>query len=461
MIFTPRPWQPPMMAHIAEHKRCALFASMGSGKCGAVLHGLSAIALLDQAPGLIIGPRRVAQEVWPEEACKWDTLAGIEVEPIRGSPDQRARAITRDRMWHSINYEQLPWLVEHLGKRPWPWRTIVADESTRLKGARAMGQGGRRTNALAKVAFLPQVERFVELTGNPSPNGLKDLWGQMMYLDQGKRLGTTFTSFKERWFQRSFDGHSINPLPFAQREIQERIADICLAIDPRDYIDISDPIETEIVVELPTKAMENYRAMERQMFLELSHDFTTHQIEAVHAAARTNKCLQIAAGFVYNDQREAIPIHEAKLEALDSIREEANGMPILVSYIFQEDFAMMKRKFPQLRHIEDVDTSEHGDWNAGRVPMMAAHPASAGHGLNLQFGSNILADYTSGWDLEYDDQIIERIGPVRQFQSGLNRAVHRYRIMAHNTVDYLVKKRRDTKRSVQDILLEACKRKEV
>jgi SNF2 family DNA or RNA helicase len=450
-----------MMDHIAEHPRCAVFAGMGSGKTGAVLNALSAIEIMEEGPGLILGPKRVARDVWPDEARKWEEL-GIEVEPIVGTKTERYAALGRDRPWFSVNYENVPWLVEHLKdqRRKWPFRTLVADESTRLKGARAMGQGGQRTNALAKVAFLPQVKRFIELTGTPAPNGLKDMWGQMMYVDQGERLGTSYTAFMARWFQRSWDGHGVDPLPFAQDQIQERIRDVCLTVDPRDYIDISDPIETDIEVELPVKAMEQYRAMERQMFLELEHDFATHEIEAPHAAARTSKCLQIAAGFVYSDQRQAIPIHDEKLAALDSIREEANGMPLLVSYIFREDLAMLKKKFPQLRHIDEVDTSDNGDWNMGRIPMLAAHPASAGHGLNLQWGSNILVDYTSGWDLEYDDQIIERIGPMRQYQAGLNRPVYRYRIMTHRTADYLVKQRRQSKRSVQAILLEAMKRKE-
>ncbi|MFL6728073.1 MAG: SNF2-related protein [Sphingomicrobium sp.] len=445
------------MEHIARHNRCGLFAAMGSGKCGAVLHALQAMDIMDQAPGLIVGPLRVARETWPNEVEKWDSLKGVNISPVVGSQTQRFMALKRDCLWYSINYEQIPWLVEHLGKKRWPYRTIVADESTRLKGARSMGQGGKRTNALAKIAHLPQVERFIELTGTPAPNGLKDLWGQLMYLDGGARLGASYTNFLQRWFQRSFDGHGVEPLSFAQEQIQERIGDICLTVDPRDYIDISEPIESEIVVELPPKAMDVYRAMETKMFVELEHDFAMHEVEAVHAAARTSKCLQIAAGFVYNEDRDAIPLHEAKLDALDSIREEANGMPLLVSYIFKHDLVMLQKKFPKLKHIDETSEKE---WNAGHVPMMAAHPASAGHGLNLQYGSNILVDYTSGWDLEYDQQIIERIGPMRQFQSGLNRPVYRYRIMSERTADYLVKKRRQTKRSVQDILLEALKRKE-
>lgn len=449
-----------MMEHLAEHPRCALFVPMGGGKSSAVLHGLGSIDTMDEGPGLIIGPKRVARDVWPDEARKWDTLAGVEVEPILGTPTQRLQALARDRGWYSINYENLPWLVDFMGKKPWRFRTIVADESTRLKGARAMGHGGLRTNALATVAFLPQVKRFVELTGTPAPNGLKDMWGQLWYIDQGKRLGASHTAFMARWFQRNFEGHGVEPVSWAQEQIQDAIRDVCLTVDPRDYISIDEPIETDIRVELPHKAMDTYRAMEKKMFVELEHDFATHEIEAPHAAARTSKCLQIASGFVYNELKEAIPIHEAKLEALDSIREEANGMPVLVSYIFRHDLVMLKKKFPQLRHIDEVDTTENGEWNKGHIPMMAANPASAGHGLNLQWGSNILVDYSSGWDLEYDDQIMERIGPMRQYQSGLNRAVYRYRIMAHRTADYLVKLRRQTKRSVQAILLEAMKRKD-
>jgi SNF2 family DNA or RNA helicase len=457
MIFEPRPWQPPMMAHLAEHKRCALFAAMGSGKCAAVLHGLKALDVMEQAPGLVIAPKRVAKETWPNEVERWDSLASVGISPIVGTQTERFMALKRDTMWYSINYEQIPWLVDHLGKKNWPFRTIVADESTRLKGARSMGKGGQRTNALAKVAWLPQVERFIELTGTPAPNGLKDLWGQMMYLDGGARLGSSFTAFKERWFGRPYNGYGIEPFPFTQEQIQEKIRDICLTIDPRDYVDISEPIESEIVIELPPKVMDIYREMEKKMFVELEHDFATHEIEAVHSAARTNKCLQIAAGFVYNEDRQAIELHDAKLEALDSVREEANGMPLLISYIFKHDLTMLKRKFPKLKSIDETTEKE---WNAGHVPMLAAHPASAGHGLNLQYGSNILVDYSSGWDLEYDQQIGERIGPMRQFQAGLNRPVYRYRIMAHRTADFLVKQRRTSKRSVQDILLEAMKRKE-
>ena len=454
-IFEPNPWQDPMIDFIAEHPRCALFAAMGSGKTSAVLHALQGLEALDEGPGLVIAPRRVALETWPDETRKWASL-DVDIEPIIGTATQRFQALAKDRPWYSINYDNLPWLYDHLGRAKWKFRTIVADESTRLRGMRESGQGGRRTNALAKVAWLPQVQRFINLTGTPAPNGLQNLWGQLWFLDHGERLGKTYTAFQQRWFQRSWDGHSIEPFPFTQDQIQERIKDICLTVDPRDWIDIDEPIENDVVVHLPGKALDQYREMERRMFLELEHDLGTHEVEAVNAAARTNKCLQIASGFVYHADG-VTELHKAKLEALESIVEEANGMPVLISVSFVHEFAMLKRHFPKLKLIDEVSMD---DWNEGRVPMLACHPASAGHGLNLQYGGNILVDYSSGWDLEYDMQVIERIGPVRQLQSRLDRPVYRYRIMAHGTVDYLVKRRRDTKMTVQQTLLEAMKRRE-
>lgn len=447
-----------MMDHIAEHDRCALFASMGSGKTGAVLHALRGLAPMEDDPGLILSPKRVARDTWPKEAHKWSTLAGTEVTPILGTATERFTALGKKSLWYTMNYDNLPWLYKHLGKANWRFKTIVADESTRLRGMRESGQGGQRTNALAKVAWLPQVRRFIELTGTPCPNGLQNLWGPLWFLDHGQRLGKTYTAFLQRYFQRSWDGHGYEPFPSTQRLIEKLIQDICLTVDPRDWIDISEPIENDIVVELPAKAMDQYREMERKMFLELEHDLGTHEIEAVNAAAKTNKCLQIASGFVYHEGGEGFTeLHSAKLEALESIVEEANGMPILVSVTFRHEFKMLKRHFPKLKIIDEVDED---DWNAGHVPMMAAHPASAGHGLNLQDGSNILVDFSSGWDAEYDMQIFERIGPMRQYQSGHNRPAYRYRIMAHGTMDYLVKRRRETKMTVQQVLLEAMKRRE-
>lgn len=444
-----------MIDHIHEHRRCAIWAHMGSGKSLAVLHALKGIGLFDQGPALILGPKRVARDVWPAEAGKWDDF-GEEVVPILGTQTERFQAIGRKALFYSINYEQLPWLAKHHG-RNWPYRTLVPDEATRLKGFRLM-QGGQRAGAFGKIAWLPQVERVIELTGTPSPNGLKDLWGQIWPLDRGQRLGRTYDAFRQRWFARSWDGYGIEPLPHAQEQIQDLLRDICITIDPRDYgLKLDAVIETDIMVELPDKTRDLYREMEKRMFLELEHDLGVHEVEAVSAAGRTSKCLQLANGAIYYDkERSWQEVHNAKLDALESIVEEANGMPVLVSYQFVSDFERIKRAFPKAKGIDETTEAE---WNAGHVPMLVCHPASAGHGLNLQLGSNILVDFSSGWNLEHDDQIIERIGPMRQYQSGLDRPVYRYRIMATDTVDMLVKERRASKRSVQAILLESMKRK--
>ena len=448
MRFEPRPWQPAMMNHIAEHPRCAVFAAMGSGKTSAVLIALQGITLLDEGPGLILAPRRVAQSTWPKEVAKWDGL-DLKIIAIKGDASQRARCIKRKADFYTINYEQIPWLVTHLGD-DWPFRTIIADESTRLKGFR-LRQGGARTKALAKVAWRSDIERFILLTGTPAPNGIQNLWGQIWFLDKGERLGRTFDIFTSRWFRPSYSGYGVEPFKHSQKEIQDRISDICITIDPGDYIPIDQPIERIIEVELPPAARELYSEMERTMFIEAL------EVEAPNAAARTNKCLQLANGAVYHDEHgNWTEVHDVKLDALESIIEEAGGMPVLVGYQFKSDLARLKKRFPQGRTLDQTTEDE---WNAGKVPLLFAHPASAGHGLNLQWGSNILVDFSSGWDLELDQQLIERIGPMRQMQAGLDRPVYRYRIVAIDTVDEMVAERRAGKKSVQDILLAAMNRR--
>lgn len=458
--FIPRPWQPGMMEHIARQRRCALFAKMGSGKTSAVLIGLQSIEALDEAPALIVAPKRVAKNTWPKEVERWNETAHLRVEPIVGTLTERFQALARPAQFYTTNYEQIPWLVRHFG-RNWPFRTIIADESTRLKSHR-LRNGSQRAAALAKIAHRYE-NRFVELTGTPSPNGLKDLWGQLWFLDRGERLGSSFDAFSQRWFRPSRDGYGLEPFPFSQEQIQDAIRDLCLTVDPADWIKLDKVIETDILIELPTKARDVYRKMEKEMFLELERSGALHEIEAVNAASRTLKCLQIASGALYLGEasdpgaREWADLHDAKLDALASVVEEACGTPILVSYQFKSDLVRILKTFPQARYFDDSRETED-EWSAGRIPMLIAHPASAGHGSNLQHGGNILVDYSSGWDLEADDQIVERIGPMRQYQSGLDRPVYRYRLIAEDTVDVLVKERRTSKRRVQDILLEAMKR---
>lgn len=451
--WTPRGYQPPVIDHILQVPRCAIWAGMGLGKTVSTLTALDALFLAgEDKPALVLSPLRVARTTWPEEARKWRHLRHVSVVPVVGTEAERRAALRQDASVFATNYEQLPWLTEYYGKR-WPFRTVVADESTKLKGFR-LRQGTKRAKALARIAHT-HITRFVELTGTCAPNGLADLWGQLWFLDQGQRLGRTFDAFRTRWFQQSYDGFGYSAMPHAQGEIQERLRDICLTVDAKDWFDLREPIVNNIYVELPPQARRMYREMERQMFT----DIAGHGIEAVNAAARTGKCLQLANGAAYiDDAGNWKEVHDAKLDALDDIIEEAAGAPVLVAYQFKSDLARLLRAFPQGRPL-DQDPQTIVDWNAGRIPVLFAHPASAGHGLNLQDGGNILAFFGLNWNLEERLQILERIGPVRQLQAGHDRPVFIHNILARDTVDELVLERIETKREVQDILLAAMKRR--
>jgi SNF2 family DNA or RNA helicase len=262
-----------------------------------------------------------------------------------------------------------------------------------------------------------------------------------------------------RWFQASFDGYGVKPLPYAQVEIQDRLRDICLTIDAKDYWDIKDPIVRPVYVDLPPKARGIYDEMQKKMFAEIAGN----PIEAFNAASRTNKCLQLANGAVYigdddgSDSRPFAEVHTEKIQVLESIIEEACGMPIIVGYNFKSDLARLKAAFPTGRHLHSAEDEE--DFIAGKIPILFAHPKSAGHGIDgFQYVTNIIALFGHNWSLEEYIQLIERIGPVRQFQAGLDRPVFVYPIIARDTVDELVMARRESKRSVQDLLLEAMKR---
>lgn len=458
--FTARPYGALITNHILDVARCGVWAGMGMGKTVSTLNALDLLELVEPGPALVCAPLRVAQSTWPDEATKWAHLRNLDVTPIVGDVKARERAALRafdfSASVFTINYENLPWLVDLLErwKRPWPFRKIVADESTKLKGFR-LRQGTQRARALGRVAHK-HAAHFVELTGTPSPNGLQDLWGQAWYLDQGQRLGRTFDAFRQRWFRLSFDGYGIEPLPFAQDQIEDAMRDLCLSLDARDWFDLKEPIVNMIRVDLPAKARGLYDDMEKAMFAQIGE----HEVEAFNAAAKTMKCLQLANGAAYvgEDGTQWTEVHDAKLQALDEVIEEAAGMPVLVAYHFKSDLARLLKAFPKGRQL-DKDPQTLRDWNAGKIPVLFAHPASAGHGLNLQDGGNILVFFSVNWNLEEHQQIIERIGPTRQMQAGHDRPVFIHYILARDTVDEIVLARIETKREVQDLLLEALKRR--
>ncbi|VEI61615.1 DEAD/DEAH box helicase [Serratia rubidaea] len=458
-LFTPRPYQNLIINHLLDTPRSNVWAGMGMGKTVATLTGLEDLFMAgsETQPVLVLAPLRVAASTWPDEVAKWGHLRNIEMQPIVGSAKERATALMNpNASVFTINYDNLVWLVDQLGGR-WPFGTVIADESTRLKSFR-LRQGGKRAAALAKVAHK-HVRRWVNLTGTPAPNGLIDLWGQAWFVDQGQRLGRTYGAFTGRWFNSiQFPGQQWTKLearPHAQEQMQAALSDVTISLDAADWFDIDEPIHNVIRVPLPPKARSQYLAMEKEMFLELDGS----DVEALNAAAKTVKCLQIASGAIYTDDTGAwSEVHDAKLQALDSILNESGGMPVLVAYHFKSDLARLLKAFPKGRQL-DADPQTIRDWNAGKIPVMFAHPASAGHGLNLQDGGNILVFFSHWWDLEQYQQIIERIGPTRQAQAGHNRPVWIHHIIATDTTDEMVMERRNSKREVQDILLEAMKKR--
>lgn len=463
MKFTPKPYQVQMMRHAASVPRCGLWAGMGLGKTSTCLTMISDCEEFVGGRGrtLVLAPLRVAQSTWPDEAEKWDHLKKtIVVSPIVGSAEQRRAALRRDANVFTMNYENIPWLIEELAGRKWPFSRVISDESTRLKSFR-LRKGSKRAQALGRIAHRGPTE-WINLTGTPAPNGLQDLWGQTWFLDAGARLGRTFSAFCNRWFQTDYDGFGLRPLPFAQEQIQDRLQDICLSIELPDR---QEPIVNNIYVELPTRARQRYREMEREMFTMLEG----HEIEAFNAASRTMKCLQLASGAVYlnpdvdGDEhpkaKEWTEVHTAKLDALESVIEESAGMPVLVAYHFKSDLTRLLKAFPKAREL-DRDPATIRQWNAGKIPILLAHPQSAGHGLNLQDGGNIVVFFSHNWNLEEYQQIIERIGPVRQLQAGHPRPVFVHHLVAKDTVDELVILARDSKRRVQDVLIDAMKKRE-
>lgn len=455
--FTPRPYQRMIIDHILNTPRCAIWADMGTGKTVSTLTALDMLTLLEDRPSLVIAPLRVAAATWPVEARKWAHLQGLKVVAVVGSIAQRKAALDTPADVYCINYDNLPWLISQFPKDAWPFGTVVADEATRLKGFRHV-HGSVRARALAKVAHK-YTDRFIALTGTPAPNGLQDLWGQSWFIDAGRRLGSSFGAFTARWFRSVQVGQDrfavkLEPHSFAATQIEELLKDVTLRVDAADWFDIDQPIMQTVKVQLPAKAMSQYETLREEMLLELSNKV---EIEAFNAASLTMKCLQLANGALYVDDSNAYEVvHDVKIDALKSIVEEAAGSPVMVAYHFKSDLERLLKAFPEGRPL-DKDPQTIAAWNKGDIPVLFAHPASAGHGLNLQDGGHHLAFFGHWWDLEQYQQIIERIGPVRQAQAGHKRPVYIYHIVAEKTVDEQVMVRRATKRAVQELLLESMK----
>lgn len=459
--FHPHIYQYLIEREIIDTPRCAIWSFMGSGKTAATLSALSQLIPI-HGPALIVAPTLVAKDVWPGEVEKWEELSHLKVSAIVGELPRRLLALSRKADVYTVNFEQIQWLIKHLGDS-WSFKIVVVDESSKLRGFRGSFQrskldkeflrtgGGKQSSALAKVAFS-KVERFIELTGTPAPNGVKNLWPQAWFLDGGKRLGNSYDAFSKRWFERSRNGFDIIPKQNADVEIQNKLSDITYALIATDWFKLDDPIPREVYITLPPKARIHYNEMQDKLFTEIR----TKGIEAVNAGSRDIKCSQLANGAIYTDDGKSFEIvHDEKVKALDRVYEEAEGMPILVVYQFKHDLAIIRKAFPKFK-VLDKKRQTVKDWNSGKYPGMILHAASAGHGNNFQDGGNIIVFFGLGWDLELYEQVLERIGPARQLQSGHARPVYVYHILAKDTIDELKLERLKTKRSVEDLLLEAA-----
>lgn len=473
MIFTPRPYQAVVREFALNRRRANLWVPMGGGKSATILDVYETRRLIGESKHmLVVAPKRVAKNTWPREVEKWAGSFGhLSVAAMIGTEEQRIAAARRRADITTINYDNLEWLVAKAGSQ-WMWDTVVCDEATRLKGLRismqtskkgnefVRGQGSVRAKALAKVAHK-YVHTWYNLTGSPAPNGVIDLWGQQWFVDKGYALGNSFTAFSDRWFRtyKNDEGRDkIEPLPFAQQQIEALMRKTTISIDLRDYFDIGYPIEHIVKVQLPPAARKQYQQMQKELFTQVHANGADQDVEAFNAGSVSNKCLQIASGNVYYDREGSWGhVHDEKIKALQSIVEETNGEPLLVRYCFKPELAAIMKAFPHAKFFDDSRETEEA-WNRGEYQMMVTHAASAGHGSNLQDGGRILVDFSQGWDMEQDEQIIERVGPTRQFQSGHDRAVYRYRIVAEDTIEETaVLPRLKYKMSVQDALKAAMK----
>lgn len=450
-----RPIQEPMVAFARANPRCAIWAGMGSGKTSAMeftIALLKLLGLVGDEPWLILGPMRVARETWPEDMARWQQFSDLRILPLTGTPKQRRDKLRCKADIFTISYESAPWLVEEYMEK-WPFRYVIADESDRLKGFRVK-QGGKRAHQIARIAHN-LTDRWINLTGTPAPNGLKDLWGQTWYLDRGARLGNTYTAFQRRWFAPNWNGHGIMPLPHAITEIPKLLRDICLTVDTKDYFDLKEPIVTEIRVKLPPAARTLYKKLEKDLFAEIEGH---PDITLFNAAALTNKCLQLANGAIYTQHPQWAPVHDEKIEAVRSVLAEAGGMPILLAYSFKSDLARIKAAFPRAVELSTVEGMRA--FRAGDAEIGMAHPKSMGHGIDgLQDVSNILVRFGHSWPPGERLQMLERIGPMRQLQSGLDRSVFVYDIIADDTLDDVVIESHASKRSVGEALSLATKRR--
>ena len=443
MRYRPHEYQRYAARFIIEHREAAVLLDMGLGKTVITLTAIDALVrdCFEVSRVLVIAPLRVARDTWPAEIRKWEHLAGLAFSVAVGSEAERISALQRKASLYIINRENIDWLITKSGI-PFDFDMVVIDELSSFKSHQT-----KRFKALMKVR--PRVRRVVGLTGTPSANGLMDLWAEFKLLDMGKRLGRFIGQYREMYFvpdkrnqQMVF---SYKPKPGAEEEIYRQIADVTISMRAGDFLEMPERVENEVTVSLSEKERERYERMKAEMVVELGGK----EIDAVSAAALSNKLLQMANGAVYDEDGKAMPLHSRKLDALEDIIEAANGKPLLVAYWYKHDKERIQKRF-DAREIKS--SADIADWNAGRIPVALIHPASAGHGLNLQDGGSSLVWFGLTWSLELYQQTNARL-----WRQGQKNTVVIQHIIAKGTIDERVMAALAQKDKTQAALIDAVK----
>ena len=446
--FTPYPHQQAGINWILSHPACALFWGMGTGKTVTTLTAIDRLIYdqLEDGPVLVIAPKRVAEDTWSKETAKWTHLHHLRVSKVIGSRNERVTALDTPADLYVINRENVVWLVEwcerHCGG--WPFPIVVLDELSSFKSAQA-----KRWKAIRRVRG--RIRRIIGLTGTPRPNGLEDLWPEVYLLDQGQRLGRTLGAFRARWLlPEKMNGHivySYRPKEGAETEVYDRLGGICMSIRKEDVLQLPGQIYEDIVLTAPPALLKRYKEFEREKVLECLDD--DGQIVVGTAAALTNKLLQFANGAIYDMDGQTHELHTIKLDALEELIEEAGGDPVLVLYAYKHDADRIQQRITCRR----LDTSADIDaWNRGEVPVALAHPASIGHGLNLQEGGHITIWYGLTWSLELYQQANERLN-----RPGQTQVCRVYHLVLGGTHDERVLKALKDKEEGQAAAIEALR----
>ena len=453
MIYDPRPHQKIAAEFLRKHKRAGLFLDMGLGKTVVSLTYVKEL-IDDFAVGkvLVIAPLRVAQDTWSRESEKWDHLRVLTVSRVLGTAAQRKAALAADAEVYVINRENVQWLVELLGKA-WPFDMVIIDELSSFKSS-----SSKRWRCLKRVIKLSHY--VVGLTGTPAPNGYIDLWPEIFLLDGGERLGRTLGDFRTRYFYPgAHKGHIVYEWklkPGAKGEIDRKLSDLCLSMSKEDWLQLPQIIFNSVIVRMNDEERKTYARLRDSQVLpllggELS-DMRTFDSAVVGTTAGTlsNKLLQLANGAVYDDHGTVYRVHGRKLDALEDIRAEAHGQPLLVFYTYQHDRDRIIERFPDAVVMDGSDTIRQ--WNAGQIPLLLCHPASAGHGLNLQEGGRIIVWFGLPWSLELYAQANARLHRMGQGESVI---VHH--IVTEGTLDEKVLATLGDKDATQRSLLDALK----